>query len=177
MAFECVLQAWEDHQAELRHFLIGQLADPATADDFLQDVFFKAMRAGRTFCELTNPRAWLFQVARNALTDRYRLRKQWVPVPEQLPDEREVDRAPVDELDQCIQRTLPLLADTDRDIIEACDLGGMSQVAYAESHGLSLPATKARIRRARERLRATLARRCNVETDSSGRICCHKMHS
>ena len=177
MAFECVLKAWEDHQSELRQYLVSRLPDPAMADDFLQDVFFRAMRAGQTFCELDNPRAWLFRVARNALTDNIRLRKQWVPVPEHLPDERTSDRAPVDELDQCIHRTLPVLADADRDILQACDLGTMSQVAYAEAHGLSLPATKARIRRARERLRATLASRCNVETDSSGRICCHKMQS
>ncbi|NWO07760.1 MAG: hypothetical protein HLX50_19305 [Alteromonadaceae bacterium] len=98
-------------------------------------------------------------------------------MPENLPDERRADQAPVDELDQCIHRTLPVLSDADRDILEACDLAGMSQVAYAEAHGLSLPAAKARLRRARERLRATLASRCNVETDSSGRISCHKMQS
>jgi len=174
MAFECVLQAWEDHQAELRYFLIGQLADPATADDVLQDVFFKAMRAGRTFCELTNPRAWLFQVARNALTDRHRLRKQWVPVPEHLPDECGTERAPVDELDVCVHAVLPTLSDTDRDILEACDLGPMSQVTYAQTRGLSLPATKARIRRARQHLRETLTSQCLINRDDSGRICCHK---
>ena len=177
MAFECVLKAWEDHQSELRLYLIGRLPDPAMADDFLQDVFFRAMRAGRTFCELDNPRAWLFQVARNALTDSFRLNKQWVPVPEHLPDERLSDRAPVDELDQCIHKALPQLSEPDRNILEACDLGATSQVEYAEAHGLSLPATKARIRRARERLRAPLASRCDVETDTSGRICCHKMQS
>lgn len=177
MAFECVLKAWKDHQSELRRYLLGRVPDPAMADDFLQDVFFRAMRAGQRFCELDNPRAWLFQVARNALTDSFRLNKQWVPVPEHLPDERRADRAPVDELDQCIHRTLPFLAEADRDILETCDLGGMSQVAYAEAHELSLPAAKARLRRARERLRAALASRCSVETDSSGRICCHKMQS
>lgn len=123
MAFECVLKAWEDHQSELRQYLVSRLPDPAMADDFLQDVFFRAMRAGQTFCELDNPRAWLFRVARNALTDNIRLRKQWVPVPDHLPDERWDDREPVDELDRCIHRTLPVLADADRDILQACDLG------------------------------------------------------
>jgi len=133
MVAERVLGAREANHSELRWYLNGRLPDPVMAGDFLQDVFFRARRAGQMFCELDNPRAWLFRVARNAL------------------------------------------ADTDRGILEACDLGGMSQVAYAEAHGLSLPAAKARLRRARERLRATLASRCNVETDSSGRICCHKM--
>lgn len=173
MSFECVLKAWEDYQPELRRYLIGRLPDPAMADDFLQDVFCRAMRAGRTFCQLDNPRAWLFKVARNALADSFRLQKQWLPVPEHLPDECVTDRAPVDELDQCMRGILPTLAAPDRDILETCDLGGMSQTDYADAHGLSLPAAKARIRRARERLRKTLISRCQVVSDASGRICCH----
>lgn len=173
MTFKCVLRAWHDHQVELRGFLIGQVKEPAMADDLLQDVFFKAMREGQNFCELQNPRAWLFRVARNALTDSHRLRKHWEPVPEHLPDERTPQRAPVDELDACISKTLPDLADSDRDILLACDLGPMSQETYAQAQGLSLPATKARIRRARERLREALARRCHVVLDSSGNVCCH----
>ncbi len=173
MKFDCVLRAWHDHQAELRSFLIGRLDEPAMADDLLQDVFFKAMREGQNFCVLENPRAWLFRVARNALTDSHRLRKHWVPVPDHLPDERAPERAPVDELDACIEATLPYLVESDRDILRACDLGPMSQDAYARAQGLSLPAAKARIRRARERLREALARRCNVILDESGNVCCH----
>ncbi|MFN2288800.1 MAG: sigma-70 family RNA polymerase sigma factor [Chromatocurvus sp.] len=173
MAFDCVLQAWHGHQAELRGFLIGQLNEPAMADDVMQDVFFKAMREGQDFCELQNPRAWLFQVARNALTDGHRLRKRWVPVPDHLPDERAPERAPVDELDACINRTLPDLPESDRDILQACDLGSMSQKAYAQSRELSLPAAKARIRRARERLREALVQRCDVVFDQSGSVCHH----
>lgn len=173
MAFDCVLQAWHDHQVELRGFLIGQIKEPSMADDVLQDVFFKAMREGRSFCDLQNPRAWLFRVARNALTDNHRLRKHWVPVPDHLPEERARERAPVDELDACINATLPDLAERDRDILWACDLESMPQETYAQSIGLSLPAAKARIRRARERLREALALRCDVVLDDSGKVCCH----
>lgn len=173
MTFDCVLKAWHDHQAELRGFLVAQMKEPAMADDVLQDVFFKAMREGQDFCDLQNPRAWLFRVARNALTDSHRLRKHWVPVPDQLPDERAPERAPVDELDACISRTLPDLEESDRDILLACDLGSMPQEAYAQSRDLSLPAAKARIRRARARLREALAKRCNVILDDAGNVCCH----
>lgn len=81
MTFDCVLKAWHEHQVELRGFLFGQMKEPAMADDVLQDVFFKAMREGKNFCDLQSLRAWLFRVARNALTDSHRLRKQRVPVP------------------------------------------------------------------------------------------------
>jgi RNA polymerase sigma-70 factor, ECF subfamily len=51
---------------ELKGYLI-RLADPPLAEDLLQEVFIKAMREGEKFCAFGNPRAWLFQVARNTL--------------------------------------------------------------------------------------------------------------
>jgi RNA polymerase sigma-70 factor, ECF subfamily len=42
------------------------------AEDLLQNVFLKALRQGRRFCSVENGRAWLFQVARNALADGLR---------------------------------------------------------------------------------------------------------
>lgn len=170
MAFECVLNAGEAHQGELRRFLIAQLQEPALADDVLQGVFFKAMREGRDFCELGNPRAWLFRGACNALAAQFRLRKHWVPVPDSPPDDRSPEPAPVDELAACVTKVLPQLPDNDRDILVACDLGPMSQEAYARSRGLSLAAAKGRIRRARERLRSALAAHCRVRFDGDGPV-------
>ena len=62
------------------------MSDNDTADDLLQDVFVKAMRQGRGFCALDNPRAWLFQVARNALVDRLRVTHPHEPLTDELAD-------------------------------------------------------------------------------------------
>jgi predicted RNA polymerase sigma factor len=70
--FACVSSAWQACEGELRSYLRHRLSDDHAADDVLQDVFVKAMRYGQGFCILDNPRAWLFQVARNALVDRSR---------------------------------------------------------------------------------------------------------
>ena len=74
-AFDCVLRAWAAHEAELKGYLARQTADVDTADDLLQEVFLKAIRQGRDFCTLDNARAWLFQVARNALVDLARAKR------------------------------------------------------------------------------------------------------
>ena len=71
--FGCVAAAWQAHEGELRGYLRHRAADADVADDILQDVFLKAMRQGQAFCARDNPRAWLFQVARNALVDRAQL--------------------------------------------------------------------------------------------------------
>jgi RNA polymerase sigma-70 factor (ECF subfamily) len=92
-SFACVSSAWQAHESELPGYLRHRLSDADAADDVLQDVFVKAMRHGQGFCTLDNPRAWLFQVARNALVDRARTTHPMEPLPEG-PDEA---AAPLDE--------------------------------------------------------------------------------
>ena len=60
----------------------------------------------------------------------------------------------------------------DREAIERCDIGGMTQQAFAELEGLSLSGAKSRVQRARQRLRAQLLRACQVQLDEHGRVCC-----
>jgi RNA polymerase sigma-70 factor (ECF subfamily) len=170
--FRCVLDAWRAHETELHAFLIGQVRDPALADDLLQDVFLKAVREGARFCGLDSPRAWLFQVTRHLVIDRYRVRKPTVPVADALPAP-ESAVTPVEALSACLEHALQALDDDDRDVVQRCDIDGQAQRAYAEAHGLSVPAVKARIQRARARLRHRLIERCGVRFDADGHVCCH----
>ena len=176
-AFPCVASAWMAHEAELRAYLRHRLADDAAADDVLQDVFVKALRQQGAFCVLDNPRAWLFQVARNTLVDRARTfhpadpiddyaDRLQAPVPEPL--------APVDALATCLGRAMDRLPATDAAILLACDIHGQSQREFAEEHGLTLPAAKARLLRARRRLRQQLTAACGVRFGEDGRVCCHQ---
>ena len=171
--FDCVLRAWQAHEAELQGFLARHAADSDSAQDLLQEVFVKALRQGQGFCALDNPRAWLFQVARNALADAGRLRRPSVELSEDLPAQPADERAPVDALDACIARNLRFLTDDDRDIVQRCDLDGLTVRSYADAASLSLPAAKARLLRARRRLRDALIERCGVRFDPAGSVCCH----
>ncbi len=172
-SFDCVLRAWRAHEAELQGFLARQLTDRDAADDVLQDVFVKALRQGKGFCDLDSPRAWLFQVARNALIDAARARRPSADLPEGIPAPAPEERAAVDELDGCIARNLPLLEHVDRDILQACDLGGQTVRAYAVEQGIGLPAAKSRLLRARQRLRESVIAHCGVRFDPGGQVCCH----
>jgi RNA polymerase sigma-70 factor (ECF subfamily) len=171
--FDCVLRAWQAHEAELLGFLAHHASDADAAQDLLQEVFVKALRQGGGFCALDNPRAWLVQVARNALVDAGRLRRPSTELSDELPAPQAEERAPVEALDACIGRNLPLLGEDDRDIVQRCDLDGLTVRAYAESAGLSLPAAKARLLRARKRLRDALVEHCGVRFDPDGSVCCH----
>ncbi|RAU18098.1 RNA polymerase subunit sigma-70 [Nitrincola tibetensis] len=170
--FECVLRAWQLYEKELRAFLCQQLQHLDEADDCLQDVFVKSMLQGEGFCAIENPKAWLFRVAKNVLIDRHRRLKHWVDLDLEHP-QPEAELASIDELDSCLRRNVRELRPSDREILEACDLKGVAQADYAQEKGLTLPATKARLRRARQRLRLALINNCQVRFDEGGNVCCH----
>jgi RNA polymerase sigma-70 factor (ECF subfamily) len=171
--FACVCTAWHAHSAEIRGYLRHRLADADAAEDVLQEVFFKAMRQGQGFCTLDNPRAWLFQVARNALVDRLRTTHAHEPLTEDVAasaGQAAEPPAPIDALSECVVRTLAELAPEDAAILRACDLEGQTQRDYAEAHGLGLPAAKSRLLRARQRLRERLTQVCRVQFEPDGSV-------
>lgn len=165
------MTAWGQHERELRAWLVRRLGDAHQADDLLQDLFIKALGRNRQFCELLNARAWLFAVARNALTDHLRSRQDHVELPDDLPAPHE-EPVPVDTLAACLPRALAELSAEDREALTLCDLEGLTQEAYAERKGLTLPGAKSRVQRARKRLREHLSTACQVRLDETGRVCC-----
>lgn len=174
--FGCIAQAWQAHEAELRGYLRHQMTEAAdSADDVLQDIFVKAMRQGQGFCTLTNPRAWLFQVAHNALVDRSRTTQPTDPLADDAPiaDPGVPELDPVDALADCLTSVIGKLALEDAAMLRACDLQGQTVRDYAQRSGLSLPAAKSRLLRARQRLRDRLVIDCRVGFDLDGSVCCH----
>lgn len=168
-ANNCLMTAWHANEAELRGWLRHRLGNPGDAEDMLQDLFIKALRQGERFCAIGNARAWLFEVARNALADRLRLKRETIELPDDLAGETD-EIATVDSLVACLPRVLSELSPEDREAITLCDLQGLPQADYARRKGLSLPGAKSRIQRARKRLRDQLAQACQVRLDAAGQV-------
>lgn len=168
----CLMTAWTACQAELLGYLRQRANQPEDAEEVLQEVFIKAMGQGKQFCHIDNPRAWLFQVARHALADRWRLTRQHQPLPEDLAAPASEAPEPVDTLSQCLPRVLAELAEKDRQAITYCDIEGHSQQELATLLGLSLPGAKSRLQRARLQLKKKLETNCQVRFDAAGAVCC-----
>lgn len=175
--YRCVVNAWQVHGGELRNYLLHRLGDAQLAEELLQETFVKAMHHGRQFCELGNARAWLFQVARNALVDHWRaagrLQAELLPLDDELPAPEPASLEPVDALSSCLSRVLTELAPADAQILRACEFDGLTVKVFAEGQGLSLSAAKARLLRARQRLRQQMTQACQVRFDDSGRVAGH----
>lgn len=165
----CLMTAWRQNEAELRGWLRHRLGNPVDAEDMLQDLFIRAMRQGDRFCAVGNARAWLFEVARNALIDRLRVRREMVELPADLASPTD-ETSTVDSLVACLPRVLSELSPEDCEAITLCDLEGMPQVEYARRAGLSLPGAKSRVQRARRRLRERISAACQVRLDAEGQV-------
>lgn len=169
----CVTRAWRKHHSEIERYLRHRVGDGEQAADLLQTVFLKALHQGRNFCTLNEPRAWLFTLARNALADHLRTLHPHDALSEDLPVESGEEPA-VETLSDCLPQALASLTIEDRDVLDLCELQGMTQRDYATLRGLSLPAAKSRVLRARVRLREAFVRVCGVRFDpQTGLVCCH----
>jgi len=71
-----ITEAISREQSRLRNFIRGRVAEQGDAEDILQDVFYELVEAYRMMKPVEQVTGWLFQVARNRITDLFRRRKR-----------------------------------------------------------------------------------------------------
>jgi RNA polymerase sigma factor (sigma-70 family) len=91
-----MLSVIQRYGRRLGHFIRGRVNSPEDAEDILQDVWYQLSRLG-DLETVENINAWLFRVARNRITDRYRERDM-DSLDEPLFDSKDEDGFPVSEI-------------------------------------------------------------------------------
>jgi RNA polymerase sigma factor (sigma-70 family) len=71
-----ISEAISREQSRLRNFIRKRVADRDDAEDILQEVFYELVEAYRMMKPVEQVTAWLFQVARNRITDWFRRRSR-----------------------------------------------------------------------------------------------------
>jgi RNA polymerase sigma-70 factor (ECF subfamily) len=164
---------------ELRAFALSRIHSEALADDIVQDAFLRAHRQSVAGERVENPRAWLYRVVRNLISDLLRKIERSRSLEERLvvePSESPVPNAQgIDaEIFPLVARVLPLfigsLADPYKEALRLVDLEGHSVAEAADQVGVTLACMKARVRRGREQLLGALKECCAFEVDGRGRI-------
>lgn len=134
---------------------LRKLGDRTRAEDAVQDTFTSVWRSARSYRPERGPGApWLYAVARNAIVDGIRGRKE--PVAE-VPDEPSPDAGPPERAEQNwlswrVHRALEELPDSERRVLELAYWSGLSQSEIAEFLGIPLGTVKTRTRSALARL-------------------------
>ncbi len=164
-------EIYDRFDADLRAFVRARVGDPDDAEDVLQDVYLKIHSRIDTVRDEEKVGAWVYRIARNAITDHYRARKptqELVDVPSEPPDptgeelERRLSRAVRDMLDG--------LPPDHREALRLTEYEDLTQRELAERLGISVSGAKSRVQRARARLKAMLLDCCHFELDRRGRV-------
>jgi RNA polymerase sigma factor (sigma-70 family) len=149
-------------RSDLARFMLARQCNPAEVEDLLQDLYVKltSIRTG----PISNPRAYLYQMANNLLHDHRRGRQRQQARDDQWTRNRvgpdlEKDAAPSpeesaiarDQLER-VNEVLASMPDRTTQILKMYRLDGLSQKAIANSLGLSLSAVEKHLQRAYRKL-------------------------
>lgn len=158
---------WNEFATKLGRFIRARVADPATAEDLLQDVFVKLQGQLGQIQDSETLQSWLYLVARNAVIDHYRTRKKTSEVPESLPSRPPEHDPEVEELRAVFHRLILNLPKSYRDALVLTEFEGVSQKQLSQRLGISLSGAKSRVQRGRELLREMLLEYCHREFSSA----------
>lgn len=67
-----IAKIFADARSRLLQFIRRRVADPADAEDILQEVFYELAEANRLLMPVEHVTGWLFRIARNRITDLWR---------------------------------------------------------------------------------------------------------
>jgi RNA polymerase sigma factor (sigma-70 family) len=150
-----IAEAVERERGRLRSFIRLRVADEGDAEDILQDVFYELVEAYRLMKPVRQVGAWLFRVARNRITDRFRKRKlrllseesasvaadgemlrleELLPSPDGGPEAAYARRVLLEELDDALEE----LPEEQRQVFIAHELDGRSFKELAQETGLGV---------------------------------------
>lgn len=153
----------ERHQASVYRFARTVVTRPADAEDVLQQSFLAAWRGASRFRGESSVRTWLFTIARNAALTLRAHDARWTP--SEVPVEElglaagwgsdDPESAAVEaERQAALTAAFGALEPAEREVLTLRDLEGLSGDETATLLGLSLPAMKSRLHRARLALAA-----------------------
>ena len=142
-------------------YLARATGEPQTADDLLQEAYYRLLRSTAAFESDDHRRNYLFRIATNLVRDRHRRPLREVALPEdssETPLAAE-DRAPSQFAERRdVGRALDALRPRDRDLLWLAYTLGMSHDEMARTLGVKCGSVKLLLYRARTRLAAQLRR-------------------
>jgi len=166
---------FDRHYRALFDFFVRMTGSRATAEDLVQDVFFRMLKYRQTFRDESRFKAWMFHIARNARFDYYRKHPpdkllsedttDVLPSPAPFPSHR-LEQEQQGRLLECALYQLP---PEKREVLILSRYQEMKYEQIAEVMGCEVGTVKVRVHRALKELRETFLKLsgdklpCNVK--------------
>ena len=185
-------QVYDEYQGKICRYLTRMVGENE-AEDLTQEVFVKIGQALETFRGESSLSTWIYQIATNAALDRLRRSSNNRPSGEKLLPVEAITETKEDEniwtgevtasteqrvirqeMNGCIREIIQTLPETYRSVIVLSELEGLTDSEIADILGLTIPATKIRLHRARVKLRKELTTACIFYRDDRQEFACDR---
>jgi RNA polymerase sigma-70 factor (ECF subfamily) len=140
------------HRQGVFRYLCRVVGRPETAQDLTQEVFLRVSRAQVPDADPSGHRAWVFKIARNLVLNHIRDGHRHGLAVSMV----ETVSPATQELTLAVRQAVEALPETDRDVFLMRESAGLSYGEIADACDLTVEAVRARLKRAREQLRAEL---------------------
>ncbi len=151
-------------------FFIKHVGNINIAEDLLQEVFLKAIKASEKRHLPMHLTGWLYGIAKNALIDYYRSKKPTQPLPADLAAETVEDTFSIETLNNCLLPMIKELPSLYENTLHSIYFENKTMHDLAEKEKVSLSAIKSRAARGREILKQSLLECCQIELSKKGNI-------
>lgn len=148
-------------------YVINKTNNKELALDITQDVMGRLIDAYNKNTKITNVKAWLFQVTRNAIADKYRKtdKLEFKSIEEQTPSADSEFNIMTEDF---IIPMIKLLPEKYSFALYMSDIQNMKHADIAVKLNLSLSATKMRCQRARKKLHELFLECCDIHYTPKG---------
>lgn len=161
---------WSKYRSSIKSFLHSKVSNADEVDDLLQEILIKTHQNLHLINDKSNIKAWVFQVASNAIVDFYRKNARSNNLNAEDLWYAESDINIKQDLSQCVEPFLDALPEATAQLLKAIDIEGKSQKDHARDLGVSYSTLKSRVQKGREQLRELFDECCHFKLDHSGNL-------
>ena len=161
---------WNEYSNDLKRFILSKIQNRDIANDILQDVFLKAYLKMSTLKNSEKIKPWLYQIARNTISDHFRKQKFNVDSDTfDVPDENEISKAN-EQFANCILPHISKLPLKYKEALVKTEFQNYSQLRLADELKISYSGAKSRVQRAKKLLKHYFKECCDISTDKYGNV-------
>jgi RNA polymerase sigma-70 factor, ECF subfamily len=174
----------KDFGAQIHKIICNKVGHLDDCHDIMQEVYLKIMLNINKIEQANNMAGYLVTLSNNAVIDHYRKAKPvtYTDIIDELSvNDDTIKNQSLQLADCCLRPMIESLPGIYRDALIVTELEGMKLKDYAQKAGISLSNAKARVQRAKVKLKDIIMQCCNYDFDKYGNIidcketaCCKK---
>ncbi len=161
-------EIWIKYSEDLKRFILSKVKDEATADDILQDAFFRIHSKIATLKDASKLKPWVFTIARNTMYDHFKALGKTITfdVVDVVFEDDENEHSERD----CLPGIIKNLPKKYRTPLFLYDIKGIKQQEIAAQLNLPLSTVKSQVQRGRKLIMKGYMDCCGYTVNEKGKL-------